>query len=109
MSDFAGYEATADREVTHECAGAATMVQRELSLFHQCAEAADAAGKRDALARYRKLRGRAAMTREGLAYAVSVLMFGHAPPPLGDGLATRHMELNEPDVGYAPLPWESVQ
>lgn len=91
MSDFAGYEGTADREVTHECAGAAIMAQRELHHFHQCSKAAAAEGKSDALARYKRLRGRGAMTQEGLAH----------------GLATRQMDLNEPDVGYVGLPaWE---
>lgn len=106
MSDFAGYEATAGREVTHECAGAAIMVQRELDMFQRCVQAAEAEGKRDGLARYKRLRGRLGMTREGLAYAVSVFTMGHLPPPLGDGLATRRMELVEPDVGYPGLDWE---
>lgn len=33
MAEFEGYEKTADREVTHECAGALILVQRELMRF----------------------------------------------------------------------------
>lgn len=109
MSGFAGYEVTAGREVTHECAGAAIMVQRELHHFQECAKAAEAESRDDGFARYKRLRGGAAMTRDGLIYAVQVLLFGHVPPPFGEGLATRQMGLNDPDVGYDPLPWEAVE
>jgi hypothetical protein len=102
MSDFAGYEDTAVRTVTHECAGAAILVQRELARFQDAAHAAESEGQRDAFRRYRAGRKKT-MTFAGLQAAVTTYLFGAAPPPFGDGLPTRKMDLNEPDVQYEPL------
>lgn len=106
MCEFEGYEHQAGKPVTRECAGALTLIQRELYLFMAAAKQATAAGDTSALKRYRaeRVRGQA-MTPAGLqCHALSLASAGDVPmlgiramPGLGLG------QLNDPDVGHAAL------
>jgi hypothetical protein len=73
--------------------------QREAHMFQVKAKEADAAGKRDGLARYRKERP-SGMSRRGILATFERLVFsGPDKAPL--------LNLNMPDVGHEPLgPWE---
>lgn len=89
MAEFEGYEALADREVTHECSGALVIVQREFMVFQNMA-LADPKGKK-VLQNYRKARPNG-MTRYGLIAVSERAMLGGtilnpvrmARPNLGD-------------------------
>jgi hypothetical protein len=96
ISEFAGYEALADREDTHECAGALTLQQRELVEFQDMA-AADPKGP--TMKTYRKLRSKG-LTRNGLVAIFERAMFN------GTGLAGTKMstpDLNDQEIGYDVL------
>lgn len=100
MAEFEGYEKTADRERTHECAGAQTLVQRELAYFGQAAKDVEA-GREDgpAFSLYKRRRGPAAMTRAGLAEHVSAALFGGTP----FALEVRRVNIADERVSYGPL------
>lgn len=96
MAEFAGYESLADRDTTHECAGALTVVQREFMKFQEIAEA-DPKGK--TLQQYKKLYPKG-LTRYGLVAIYERAVFGNS------GLAGTAMsmpDLNDGEVGYDVL------
>lgn len=96
MAEFAGYEALADRDVTHECTGALVLQQRELMKFQEIAEADP---KGPALKAYRRLHSKGLM-REGLIALVNRAVFG------GTGLdrvAMSTPDLNDTEIGYDVL------
>lgn len=100
MEEFEGYEKTADRDVTRECAGAQTLVQRELAYFTQAAkdfEAGKTEDAKSALQFYRRRRPRG-LTRAGLAghFFAAVMTMPGAPP-------MRKVPLADDEVGYALL------
>lgn len=100
MAEFEGYEKTAERERTHECAGAQTLIQRELAYFGQAAKDVDAGrAPGPAFNLYKMRRGRAAMTRAGLAEHVSAALFGGTP----FALEVRKVNIADDRVGYEPL------
>jgi len=96
MSTFAGYEALADRNVTHECAGALTLQQRELMKFQ---EISTANPKGPTLKTYKKTYPKG-MTREGLVSLVERSVFGGTT--LG-GVAMSLPDLNDTEIGYDVL------
>jgi hypothetical protein len=106
MAEFSGYENTAGRAVTRECAGALILTQRELVRFQAAGEQADKAHTKDALVRYRSAVGSRAMSAGGLAeIAWIALTAGRLSPA---GLPMRAMNLNEPGIGVPDLPaWGS--
>lgn len=103
MAEFAGYEALADREITHECAGALTIVQREFQKFQELV-LADPKGK--TLQQYRK-RFPKGLTREGLVAVVERATFGGT---MLDRVAMARPDLNDPEIGYDVLgAWRARQ
>lgn len=98
MADFEGYEATADRGVTHECAGALILAQREVAKFSQAAHDAEDAGTNDAMRRYRDGR-RGTMTRDGLAEVVWNTVVRGVPGQLD----ARKVNIGDQEIGYEPL------
>jgi hypothetical protein len=99
MAEFDGYEATAGRERTRECAGALVLIQRELVRFQT---ATTTARRGDALARYSSVVGEHAMTREGIAAHLFTMLAGRTP--LCGGVEVRNVDLNEPDIAMPDLP-----
>jgi hypothetical protein len=99
MAEFAGYEKTATRERTRECAGALVLIQREL---HRVQAATRTSRRGGALARYAKAVGERAMTREGIAAHAFALLAGRTP--LCGGVEVRQVDLNEPDITMPDLP-----
>lgn len=97
MAEFSGYEALADREVAHECAGSLVLTQREVMRFQDLAHANPDSDR--VLAMYRK-RHPNGMTREGLVAIVERHVFGGTP--LG-GVKMSKPDLGDPEVGYPPL------
>lgn len=96
MAEFAGYEALADREDTHECAGALVLQQREVTEFQDIA-LADPKGP--TLKTYRKLRPKG-MTRNGLASVISRAMFRGT---MLSGTDMSSPDLNDKEIGYDVL------
>lgn len=101
MVEWEGYEDTADREVTNECAGATALVLREVMRFQALTFEVDAekdAGARtqhgEALRRYKAAQPRG-LTKAALADAVWRYLTGKAIPSA--------QLVNDPTVGYAPL------
>lgn len=104
MAVYAGYEATADRPATAECAGSIVLLAREFKAFEALTrevDAEEAAGVKlrrgEALRRYRRARPRG-MTREGLAelvFRIAVVMPGAVPIP--------RVVADDSDIGYPPL------
>jgi hypothetical protein len=100
MAEFEGYEGTAERHVTHECAGAQILVQREIDRAQRCIPEGGGDG-------YRPYRAKHPMglLRGGLLEHISTHIF--AGTFLG-GLRPTKVNLNEKDVGYEPLgTWEA--
>lgn len=103
MAEFEGYEKTAARKVTNECAGALVLIQRELQRAQDAMEAADAEGKRDGIRRYRRAHPKG-LTRDGVAAHFQSMMFGSNPLT---GLNMPKVNLNEPGIGHPDLEaWE---
>jgi hypothetical protein len=101
MAEFAGYESTAHRRRTRECAGALVLIQRELMRLNAAAQdPAVPAGH--ALARYHEVVGELAMTRNGVASHLFALQAGSTP--LSGGVSVRLVDLAEPDVAMPGLP-----
>jgi hypothetical protein len=97
MAEFEGYEALADREVTHECAGALVLVQREWMAFQELAQA-NPKGQRG-LQLYRKQRPNG-MTREGLiALMERALLGGTVLNPV----AMARPNLGDKEIGYPAI------
>jgi hypothetical protein len=97
MAEFAGYEALADRDVTHECAGALTLQQREFMKFQDVAQANPQSKK--TLQEYRKQHPKG-LTRNGLVALLERSVFG------GTGLDAVKMstpDLNDAEIGYDVL------
>lgn len=108
MAEYEGLEKTADRKTTHECTGATILVQREIMRFQECAEEADAEGKKDGFRRYQK-KYPGGLTKIGFAEhvwlaltGVSDMRGGHDPMPVA------RPNLNQTDVQHPDLvPWEA--
>jgi len=96
MSEFAGYESLADRGVTHECAGALTLQQRELMKYQEIA-LADPKSKRT-LQEYKKQNPKG-LTRNGLVSLVERSVFGRTS--LDVAMSTP--DLNDTEIGYGVL------
>lgn len=97
MAEFKGYEALADREVTHECMGSLVLVTREASQFHEIANANPDSKK--VLALYRKAYP-GGLTKSGLIAFAERQIFG------GTAFDKNKMstpDLNDAAVGYPPL------
>lgn len=104
MAEFAGYEKTAERPVTYECAGALVLIQREMERFQSCAKEAEAEGQKDGLKRYRRKYPKG-LTRDGLLRFFNDMMFGGTPLSPRDKMATPN--LNMAGIGHPDLePWE---
>jgi len=101
MAEFEGYEKTAASQATPECAGALTLVQRELAKFGHIAKTVEAEGadRSETLRRYRRT-SPAAMTREGLAEYLYAMAFASNPVT---GLHAPAVSLGDAEIGYAPL------
>lgn len=100
MAEFEGYEGTAERHVTHECAGSLILVQREMMRAQAAMAEADAEGMRDGLKRYRKLSPRG-LTRDGIQ-----VHFWNAMVTMPGGLKVAKPNLGDETIGYEPLaPW----
>lgn len=96
MAEFAGYESLADRDTTHECAGALTLVQREFMKFQELAEA-NPTGK--TLQQYKKLHPKG-LTRYGLIGIIERATFGGT---VLDRTAMTLPDLNDAEIGYDVL------
>ena len=96
MAEFEGYEALADREVTHECAGALVIVQREFMVFQALAPAHP---KGKALTAYRKARPNG-LTRYGLIAITERALFGGT---MLNPLAMAHPNLGDEEIGYPAI------
>ncbi len=97
MSEFAGYEALADREVAHECAGALTVQQREMMKFQEIAEANP--GSKKTLQLYKKQHPKG-LTRDGILALIQRSIFGGTA--LG-GVKMSTPDLNDAEIGYDVL------
>lgn len=113
MAEYEGYEATADREETHECAGSVILLAREFMRFQAITldvEDETAAGAtlrpQEALKRYRAEAGaKGALTRDAIAGLLWRLAV-RTPLNLPFNLTKRG--LNDPDVGCPFLPeWDT--
>jgi hypothetical protein len=102
MAEFSGYEDTAGRQMTRECAGALILIQREIARFQVAGQQADVAHTKDALRRYRTAVGSSAMSAGGLAEIAWIALTGGGLSP--GSLAMRTMNLNEPGIGMPNLP-----
>lgn len=94
MSEFEGYEALAGREVTHECAGALVIVQREFMVFQELAQANPKSKK--TLQLYRKARPHG-LTRNGLVAMLERAMLGGS---FLNPVAMARPDLNDQEIGY---------
>lgn len=97
MAEFEGYEALADRDVTHECAGALVVVQREYMVFQAMCEA-DPKGKKT-LPQYRKARPNG-LTRYGLIALTERAMFGGT---MLNPVAMARPNLGDVEIGYPAI------
>lgn len=97
MAEFEGYEALVDREVTHECAGALVLVQREWMLFQGMCEA-DPKGKRT-LQQYRRARPNG-LVREGLIALMERAMLGGS---VLNPVAMSLPNLGDEEIGYLAI------
>jgi hypothetical protein len=98
MDEFEGYEATAEREVTHECAGALILIQREIMRFSDAAKEAEAEGAKDGLRRYRSRFPRG-LTKNGIAaHLWNAMVAGPTH------LTAARPNLNEPGIGHPDIP-----
>jgi hypothetical protein len=102
MAEFDGYENTADRAQTRECAGALVVIQRELIRLDTATRAARVEGRQDGVADYRAIVGEHALTVDGAAAHVFAMMAGSTP--LCGGVAVRLVDLNERGIGIPGLP-----
>lgn len=106
MEEFEGYEKTAEREVTHECAGALILIQRELMRFQAeyptgALETSPQAGK-DALRRYREKHPKG-LTKVGLFRHMMNAAYGGTPLT---GNAMAKPNLNTEGIAHPDLvPW----
>lgn len=96
MAEFDGYEKTAEREVTHECAGALVLVQREFMTFQKMGEA-DPNGQ--TLKRYRRERPNG-LSREGLVAVLERATFGGT---VLSPVAMARPDLSDVEIGYAAI------
>jgi len=96
MAEFEGYEALADREVIHECAGALTLQQRELMTFQTIS---DRSAKGQALKEYRRQRPNG-LTRSGLIALVERAVFG--------GTALDRVAMGQPDLVDAEIGYDLI-
>jgi hypothetical protein len=95
MAEFEGYEALADRESTHECAGALVIVQREWMVFQgMCV-----AGNKKALQVYCRARPNG-LTREGLIALMERAMLG--------GTVLNPVAMSRPDLGDAEVGYPAI-
>lgn len=97
MAEFAGYESLADRDVTHECAGALTLQQRELMKYQDIA-LADPKSKKT-LQEYKKQNPKG-LTRYGLIALVERSVFGGSS---FDRVKMSTPDLNDVEIGYDVL------
>lgn len=97
MAEFAGYESLADRDTTHECAGALTLQQRELMKYQDIA-LANPKSKRT-LQDYKKQHPKG-LTRNGLVSLVERSVFGGSS---FDRVAMSTPDLNDVEIGYDVL------
>jgi hypothetical protein len=93
MAEFAGYEALADREIMHECAGALTLQQREFMKF----QAID--GGRRSLQIYKRENPKG-LTRYGLIALLERATFGGS---ILDRVAMARPDLGDVEIGYPLL------
>lgn len=98
MAEFEGYEDLEDREITHECAGALTLQQREFMTFQQMMQASPEAKRGVIFMMYRKRRPNG-MTLEGLRAVVERAVFGGA----FSGVEMRSLELDNAEIGYPQI------
>lgn len=95
MAEFSGYEATAEREETRECAGAIVLVVRELMRFQAiCLADPD---RKDALLAYRREQPKGLGRR---AMADLVWRFIAGGTPVARAIQADSRLVNDPDVGY---------
>jgi hypothetical protein len=97
MAEFEGYEALADREVTHECAGALVLVQREFMIFQNLC-LADPKGKKT-LQQYRRARPNG-LTRYGLIALSERAMLGGT---ILNPVAMSRPDLGDEEIGYLAI------
>lgn len=97
MAEFAGYEALAEREITHECAGALVLQQREFMKFQEIASR-DLASK-TMLRDYQRAHPKG-LTRYGLIALIERATFGGS---VLDPTAMAAPELDDNEIGYALL------
>lgn len=105
MAEFEGYEKTADREVTYECAGALILVQREVMRFQsQYTDTIDPTPEatKAALKAYREKHPKG-LTKVGLFRHMMAVAFD-GNPMTGPRAATP--DLNTEGIGHPDLvPW----
>lgn len=87
---------------TRECAGALVLMQRETMRMQRAAEAAQAAGAKDGLARYRHAHPKG-LTRGGICEVVARATMGGTP---FGGLAMARPDLNLPVSHPDLVPWD---
>lgn len=97
MAEFEGYEALADREITHECAGALVLVQREWMVFQDMCEANPKSKK--TLPLYRKARPNG-LLREGLIALMERAMLGGT---VLNPVAMARPNLADTEIGYPAI------
>lgn len=101
MAEFEGYEATADRQLTHECVGAQILIQREMQRFNDLAAAAP--DLKAGIASYRREHPKGLMPKGIMAHFSRAL----TPAIPGRELPFKRVNLNEPGIGHPDLvPWE---
>lgn len=96
MASFAGYEALADREVTHECTGGLTLQQRELMAYQAIAEANP---KGPTFKQYKQHHPNG-LTLTGLRSIVERAMFGGTA---FDSLTMARPDLGDAEIGYLAI------
>lgn len=100
MAEFSGYEETADRERTYECAGSVILLLRETFRFQAICHEMDQQGRKDSLREYRR-RMPQGLTKEGMGEIVWRLLAGGSP--LARELRASAAALDDLEIGYPPL------
>jgi hypothetical protein len=92
----AGYRPAPAQAAVRECVGAQVLVQREMHLAQHSSS----------LRAYRAARP-GGLTKAGIAQTATRLIFGGTA--LSAAPRPPRPNLNDPDIGYEPLPWEPIR
>lgn len=112
MAEYEGYEATAARTVTHECAGSVVLIQRELLIVQNIAQGMglgdpSADGSRRLSAAYEEFRPQGLTVVALIEFGLRTV--GNRPPYPALGQPPNEEFIDQPvGVNDGVLPWEGA-